>query len=201
MNDYTVLVAVYFLREEGPGGLVKIGFTLGNPHDRLATLQTGNARQLTLLATIPGDHAMEQSLHRRFVHDRKRGERFQPSPELLSFIDGIVAGTGFTPQMAEDDEVTPDAEVLEELGITSKQLEELFWFVQMRQAITRAYLVVRSTDLSSIREALSALDRNLSMGSGAGTRAASRTMNESVRSLQQKLRKRMCELVEATASP
>lgn len=83
-------MAVYFLREDGPDGRVKIGTTTGNPYARMATLQTGNSRELRLLVSIPGGADEESSLHERFAALRERGEWFRPDPTLLSFIDGLA---------------------------------------------------------------------------------------------------------------
>ncbi|MGV9893002.1 GIY-YIG nuclease family protein [Streptomyces tendae] len=56
--------------------LVKIGYTSGNPHTRLAQLQTGQPQQLYLLWTCDGDRGLERALHTRFAPYRSRGEWF-----------------------------------------------------------------------------------------------------------------------------
>jgi hypothetical protein len=84
--------SVYFIRasETGP---IKIGFTSGNPHDRSASLQTGNHEKLVIVAVIfdvlP---SRERELHERFSKYRRHGEWFDPGPELVAFIDGVMAG-------------------------------------------------------------------------------------------------------------
>lgn len=57
-------MTVYFIRDAG--GDVKIGYSERDPFGRLATMQTGNPRALTLLATIPGDRSVERELHDKF---------------------------------------------------------------------------------------------------------------------------------------
>ena len=84
--------SVYFLRS-GPQGAIKIGFTGGNVHARIAELQTGSAEQLLLLATMAGTMSDEQGLHRRFAALRIRGEWFHAAPELLTFILGLRGGS------------------------------------------------------------------------------------------------------------
>lgn len=83
-------MAVYFYQEQG-GGPIKIGKG-DDPRKRGAALQTGNPRPLVLLHTIPGSHAEEGMLHRRFAHLRIRGEWFRADAELLSYIETLKAG-------------------------------------------------------------------------------------------------------------
>ncbi len=80
---------VYFI-QEGEGGAIKIGTTLGSPMVRLAALQTGNSRKLVLLASIPGGPKEETELHGRFAALRLHGEWFAPDPRLLGFIEGLL---------------------------------------------------------------------------------------------------------------
>jgi hypothetical protein len=81
---------VYFIRETGDDGHIKIGTTAGSPHVRLRALQTANPRPLELLGAIPGDASVERKLHERFSHLRLAGEWFRSSQELTSFIDGAT---------------------------------------------------------------------------------------------------------------
>ena len=81
-------MTVYFIRDAG--GDVKIGYSERDPFGRLATMQTGNPRALTLLATIPGDRSVERELHDKFSPLRVRGEWFRGTPELLGFVDGLL---------------------------------------------------------------------------------------------------------------
>lgn len=65
---------VYFV-QEGDDGPVKIGTAI-DPEQRLAGLQGGNPRQLTIRHIIPGDWTVENSLHLRFHESRLIGEWF-----------------------------------------------------------------------------------------------------------------------------
>lgn len=80
---------VYFVRAEVTG-LVKIGFTQGDPAARMADLQVGSPVRLTLLGAVPGDRSDEQALHRRFAHARSHGEWFYPCPDLLSYLESAI---------------------------------------------------------------------------------------------------------------
>lgn len=81
---------IYFVSD---GEFVKIGFCQGTRVDlegrRLRVLQIGNARQLKLLAIMPGDHAMELKLHERFAEERVRGEWFKHHQRLDDFIEVV----------------------------------------------------------------------------------------------------------------
>ena len=77
---------VYFIRDEG--GPIKIGKTRGPVESRLASLQTGNPRRLTLLATTRA--YSERELHSRFWEERIAGEWFKPSRRLLAFVNGLA---------------------------------------------------------------------------------------------------------------
>ena len=71
---------VYVIRA-GTKGAIKIGVAM-NIERRIATLQTGNAFKLNLIALIPCDNrkkaqALEARIHRFFERQRIRGEWFQ----------------------------------------------------------------------------------------------------------------------------
>lgn len=78
---------VYFIRGEITG-LIKIGFTTGDPQKRLRSLQCGSPDILKLIAVKPGEHLDEVKLHQRFATWRRFGEWFYPSAELLEYIEG-----------------------------------------------------------------------------------------------------------------
>lgn len=80
---------IYFITD---GEYVKIGFTSGSDVDnRLNALQIGNARKLTLLATIEGGRESELALHSVFEGLRVRGEWFKLTlPDEM--IEDIVEG-------------------------------------------------------------------------------------------------------------
>lgn len=59
---------VYFLKEVD-GVHIKIG-TADDPYKRIGQLQTGNPRQLIIVATIDGDETKERELHRKFASQR-----------------------------------------------------------------------------------------------------------------------------------
>lgn len=67
-------------------GLIKIGAT-DNLTKRLNALRSANSSALTLIATMPADRWPEAALHDRFAHIRIRGEWFQPTAELLDFLE------------------------------------------------------------------------------------------------------------------
>lgn len=65
------------------GEFVKIGYSV-NPRKRVAELQTGNARLLSLLGTIPGTESDERKLHAKYEHLNVLQEWFEIDPTLLS---------------------------------------------------------------------------------------------------------------------
>lgn len=81
---------VYFI-QSGERGPIKIG-KANDAASRMRELQVGSPARLRLLATVPGGHAMETRLHRRFSRLRVSGEWFEPEPELLAHIASIRAG-------------------------------------------------------------------------------------------------------------
>lgn len=75
---------VYFI-QRGERGDIKIGYS-DKPGRRLSALQTGSPEPLHLLATLPGDMALERELHRRFAAHRLNGEWFRPAAEIFTFV-------------------------------------------------------------------------------------------------------------------
>jgi hypothetical protein len=136
-----VRVAVYFIREDGPDGLVKIGTTTGNPHHRMATLQTGNARPLRLLVSIPGGPTEEKAMHERFDalrvrHDDKIGvEWFRPGPELLGFIEGLV-------WQFKDQQPKPEPDVPTLYGLTLEQVQAVAGAMWMYERWDSAWTLI-----------------------------------------------------------
>lgn len=56
---------------------VKIGYTAGDPEDRIRQLQCGCSEELFLLYVIPeGTRGLERHYHEVFAKHRKRGEWF-----------------------------------------------------------------------------------------------------------------------------
>ncbi len=83
---------IYFVQEAS--GHIKIGFTEGDPEDRVKALQTASPQPLTLLLAIEGTRQDETVLHNRFAAERICGEWFRPAPRLLQFIISQAAGQG-----------------------------------------------------------------------------------------------------------
>lgn len=81
---------VYFV-QEADNGAIKIGYA-DWPKKRLKELQVGNPRELRIIGLLlTDDHREESRMHRRFAAHRLRGEWFRPAPELVEFIDNMVA--------------------------------------------------------------------------------------------------------------
>lgn len=78
---------VYFIQAD-PTDEIKIGFSV-DPSRRLDTLQTAAARELHLLATLPGTLELEREFHERFAAHRTIGEWFKASAEILDFIHSL----------------------------------------------------------------------------------------------------------------
>jgi hypothetical protein len=69
---------------------VKIGYTSGEPEVRLKQLQTGSASSLRLIACHPGSSTDEREIHARLAASRVRGEWFETSEDVLSYISAAV---------------------------------------------------------------------------------------------------------------
>lgn len=80
MLDYTL----YFVRR-GSDGAIKIGITT-DLRRRIAGLRSQHG-SMTVLATVEGARTREKLAHLVFADVRLDGEFFQPTPELLSFIE------------------------------------------------------------------------------------------------------------------
>jgi hypothetical protein len=91
---------IYFI-QAGARGHIKIGYikdqNLNAFVSRLKTIQTGNPQEFNVLLIIPGNTSVERKIHKMFDNcrcDTGGGtEWFEPTPELLEFIDS------FTPEM------------------------------------------------------------------------------------------------------
>jgi predicted GIY-YIG superfamily endonuclease len=85
------VMIIYFIQEE-PDGAIKIGQT-SNISKRLASLQTGGARQLKVLHSfeVSDERANqeEKHIHHCFRNRRMRGEWFSPCPYMYDYIDYI----------------------------------------------------------------------------------------------------------------
>lgn len=78
---------VYFI---GNARTVKIGVA-SDPAQRLADLQVGNPRRLSVIAEMPGDERYERILHEHFAELRIRGEWFRHADRLAEFIAALPA--------------------------------------------------------------------------------------------------------------
>jgi len=89
---------VYVLREKGTN-YCKIG-KADDVTSRVATLQTGNPRQLEVIAVLPGNETAEREMHRKYWHYRvpSGGEEwFDIPPEIIDRITlGDMANGNFT---------------------------------------------------------------------------------------------------------
>lgn len=79
---------VYFIEAVGVG-LVKIGFTDGEPEVRLRQLQTGCPHKLRLRMAFAAERSVEQWCHEKFGHLRTGGEWFQLTLEIEAFIAAV----------------------------------------------------------------------------------------------------------------
>lgn len=80
---------IYFLKAER-SKRIKIGFTTGDPADRLKSLQTGSPERLEVVASAPGSMADEGALHDQYESANVCGEWFDPVDDLDGFIRGIL---------------------------------------------------------------------------------------------------------------
>lgn len=62
-------MSVYIVHRAGTQ-FVKIGYTSGDVHKRVAQWKTGSPEPLKVLRVLPGDRALEQRLHRQFDYLR-----------------------------------------------------------------------------------------------------------------------------------
>jgi len=75
---------VYFMASERTA-LVKIGYAR-DPERRRLQLERGGER-VRILAVMNGGRSLEQELHTKFADRRVVGEWFDPTPELVAFIE------------------------------------------------------------------------------------------------------------------
>lgn len=69
--------------------VVKIGHTLGNPKDRLKSLQTGSPVPLVVLCYTRGGVDFERALHEKFAEHRSHREWFFVRGELELLLDAL----------------------------------------------------------------------------------------------------------------
>jgi len=80
---YFVLAPNYFR--------IKIGYTSGDPVDRLRQLQSGSPESLQLLGSLSGSRVIEKWIHHHFDHLRQKGEWFDFNWELRYFMESFGA--------------------------------------------------------------------------------------------------------------
>ena len=79
---------VYFLRPVGQQGPIKIGCS-ATPAKRLRSVEIWSPVQLEMVASAPGGHAHEWTLHSMFGEDRLHGEWFAVTPDLMKIISYV----------------------------------------------------------------------------------------------------------------
>lgn len=80
---------VYFVQDAD--GAIKVGrTTVGRLSTRLANLQIGNPRELTLLGTFNGGPVEECELLDAFDRDRIRGEWHRPTAALIETVAALI---------------------------------------------------------------------------------------------------------------
>lgn len=80
---------VYFFKETGKYGRVKIGTTENSPEERLAQLQIGNPRKLIIIRVVDGGYNLELFLHKYFDEFRLEGEWFSYSEPIKKYIENV----------------------------------------------------------------------------------------------------------------
>jgi hypothetical protein len=145
---------IYFV-QSGEHGLIKIGLSNG-PMRRLPELQTGNPDELLLRHVIPGDRAVEASLHQRFEPARIRGEWFgrEYLPVIAAFAGGVADrmlqaydGSGAPPQLVGGDVRSP-TEIdriradIERLWLAGHDIEAISRFLWLGEAEVEQQLEV-----------------------------------------------------------
>ena len=76
---------MYFIEAEGQNR-IKIGVAR-DPEERMSTLQAGSPVKLKLLGTVAGGQAREIKTHKKLAKWHVRGEWFEGSKEVRSYIE------------------------------------------------------------------------------------------------------------------
>jgi hypothetical protein len=84
--------AVYFLRDDECGGLIKIGYAV-DVVSRRRVIQKQLRRPIQIVATFKGGFREEAALHDLFRAHHSHSEWFKSCPELEALIGAIRAGT------------------------------------------------------------------------------------------------------------
>ncbi len=77
---------IYFIQSgDGP---IKIGFST-NIELRLSAIRNWHPYKLTILKLLDGDYEDEHAIHKKFKHVKLTGEWYNPSEDLLKFIQEV----------------------------------------------------------------------------------------------------------------
>lgn len=101
-------MAVYFTRQTGTQGPVKIGFSENVPN-RLRLLAAAHRFPVELLASIDGERDLEFRFHARFEASHLGGEWFAWSPELQATVNAIAVGRFFLSSLPQPKRITHPA--------------------------------------------------------------------------------------------
>jgi hypothetical protein len=85
-------MSVYFIKPIGFDGPIKIGSSI-HPEGRRQTLECWSPFPLQIVAEIEVDCELERRFHALFFDQHKGREWFEVTPELLSVIEQVQAGT------------------------------------------------------------------------------------------------------------
>lgn len=87
---------VYFMQSSI---CTKIGYTKGDPMERLAAMQTGNPHYIVLAATIAGSRQLERALHELFADYHYRGEWYEMPPRWAAKVRRWLLDIGSDPEL------------------------------------------------------------------------------------------------------
>jgi len=79
---------IYFITQQDK--YVKIGYTAGDPNDRVESLQVGNPHELILYGAVDGDIAYERVLQGKFHKSHVRGEWYELTPDIIEYLSNIT---------------------------------------------------------------------------------------------------------------
>lgn len=101
---------VYFLEVEGEP-VVKIGFSRGEPQDRLKSLQGSAWKRLILMGAVRGSIGCERALHIHFARHFIRGEWFRMSNPVRKEIAALLKAGTIPPKVLSFSKSNAGAEV------------------------------------------------------------------------------------------
>lgn len=83
---------VYFIKPVGASGPIKIGLA-STPKSRLRQHMENSPVPLEIVATVPGDMALERNIQECFVDYHSHAEWFHASPALIAAVAAIAWGS------------------------------------------------------------------------------------------------------------